>query len=77
MFGHLGVEVVHEHAHGGFLRPSLTGELVAARGVYWGVGGALWLGSDGHNRRMVVGRGVEFQVANIFTMEDTETPRKT
>ena len=30
VFGHLRVEVVHQHAHGGFLRPSLAGELGAA-----------------------------------------------
>jgi hypothetical protein len=33
VFGHFGVEVVHEHAHRGFLRPPLAGELGAARRV--------------------------------------------
>ena len=33
VFGHLGVEVVHEHAHGRFLRPPLAGSLGAARRV--------------------------------------------
>ena len=29
VLGHLGVEVVHEHAHGGLLRPALAGEVRA------------------------------------------------
>ncbi len=33
VLGHLGVEVVHEHAQGGLLRPALRGEGRAARGA--------------------------------------------
>ena len=33
VLGHLGIEVVHEHAQGGLLHPALAGALAAARGA--------------------------------------------
>jgi hypothetical protein len=44
--GNLGVEVVHEHAHGGFLLPAFAGDGVSAGGANgsWG----LSFGFDGH-----------------------------
>src|SRR5438477_4117346 len=33
ILGHVGVEVVHEHAQGGFLNPALAGALRPARGA--------------------------------------------
>ncbi len=56
---HLGVEVVHEHAQGGFLLPALAGELGAAGGAN-GAGTASRF--DGRHVRMirpaVVGYGI-------------------
>ena len=36
--GDVWVEIVHQHAHGGFLRPAFAGKLVAARGLDGRVG---------------------------------------
>ncbi len=36
--GDIFIEVVHQHAHGGFLSPAFTGELVAARSFDRGIG---------------------------------------
>jgi hypothetical protein len=34
MFGHLGVEIVHQHAHRALLGPALTGSLSTARSTH-------------------------------------------
>ena len=47
--GDVGIEVVHQHAHGGFLRPTFAGELVAARRTHRGVGGTRGIRGDRHN----------------------------
>ena len=47
ILGHLGVEVVHEHPQGRFLRPAATGQLGASRGPDWPRAAGLvgsWLG---------------------------------
>jgi hypothetical protein len=51
------VEIVHEHAHGGFLLPAFTGDLVAARGANggWGLEDFRF---NGHELMVIVGRGV-------------------
>ena len=56
------VEVVHQHAHGGFLRPSFAGELIAARRFNRDVRSAWRINSDWHNPRMLVGRGEGVQM---------------
>ncbi|MCG3119354.1 MAG: hypothetical protein ALAOOOJD_01746 [bacterium] len=35
ILSHFGVEVIHQHAHGGFLHPAFAGEGIAARGANW------------------------------------------
>ena len=52
--GDVRVEIVHQHAHGGFLPPSFAGELVAARRLHGNVGSAGRIGCDWHIRMMVV-----------------------
>ena len=49
--GHVGIEIVHEHAHGGFLSPTFAGELVAARRPHGSVGSTGSISCDWHNRR--------------------------
>src|SRR5208337_1803473 len=55
--GDVGIEVVHQHAHGGFLPPSFAGELVAARRLHGNIGSAGRFCDDWHDNTMVV-RGV-------------------
>lgn len=51
MLGHLGVEVVHEHAHGGFGLPGGAGADVAARGANRSSAGKGGDGGRGGSRR--------------------------
>jgi len=59
-FGDFLVEVIHEHAHGGFLLPAFAGDLVAARGA--NRSGRLGQGFDGHEF-MVLGARRARQIA--------------
>ncbi len=61
MLGHLGIEVVHQHPHGGFLRPALAGQGGAARGTDraragWVGGRHRWLLVESATRRVGAGR---------------------
>ena len=49
--GYVGIEVVHEHAHGGFLSPTFARQLIAARRPHRSVGSTRGIGCDWHNRR--------------------------
>ncbi len=42
--GDVGIEVVHEHAHGGFLPPTFAGQLIAARRPHRSVGSTRGIG---------------------------------
>ena len=48
--GDLFVEIVHQHAHGGFLSPAFAGELVAARSLDRRVGRAGCVGGYRHSQ---------------------------
>ena len=50
------VQIVHQHAHGGFLAPALAGELVAARRFHRDIRRTRYIGCDWHNSTMVVRR---------------------
>ena len=51
--GDVGVEIVHQHAHGGFLAPAFAGELIAARRFHRDIRRAGYIGADRHNSTMV------------------------
>jgi hypothetical protein len=55
MFCHLGVEVVHEHAHGRLLRPALAGQFGAPGGTDRArAGGGPAHGGGGSHRQLLI-----------------------
>src|ERR1019366_3566070 len=52
-FRRVGIEIVHQHAHGGFLPPTFAGELVAARRFNGNIGRTGHIGCDWHDSKMV------------------------
>ena len=53
--GDVLVKIVHQHAHGGFLLPSLAGERGAAGGANASVGGCLSFSVNRHGDMVVRG----------------------
>ena len=75
VFGHLGVEVVHEHAHGRFLRPPFAGSLGAARRVNRFVAGDhVPIMAGRLPRRQPGGRGQAATSSVGSTMTSTRAP---
>src|ERR1039458_8351297 len=62
--GDVGIEIVHQHAHGGFLPPAFAGELVAARRFNRNIGKTGYIGCDWHDSKMVAVASGQWPVAS-------------